>query len=218
MNAIQVTPGPFSLFRKKVFDELGGFREAHNTEDMEIALRMHSKHYRIENVHTAYVYTVAPKTIKALYRQRVRWTSGFLNNVLDYRFMLLNKKYSHLGALTLPFSIISVFSTVYMAGFILVHLIKYILGKMIQFQAVGIGWGKVQFDWFFLDTQSLAILTSVTLVVSLFILFNGKKLSEGNMKPSSDILYFLLFYGFLAPLWLSKALYNVAFSKKSLWE
>ncbi len=218
MNAIQVTPGPFSLFRKKVFDELGGFKEAHNTEDMEIALRMHSKHYRIENAHTAYVYTVAPKTIKALYKQRVRWTSGFLNNVLDYRFMLFNKKYSHLGALTLPFSIISVFSAVYMAGLILVHLIKYMLGKLVQFQAVGIGWGKVQVDWFFLDTQSLAILTSITLVVTLFILFNGKKLSEGNMKPSSDILYFLLFYGFLAPLWLTKAVYNVAFSKKGSWK
>lgn len=217
MDAIQVTPGPFSLFRKNVFDELGGFKEAHNTEDMELALRMQSKHYRIENAHTAHVYTVAPKTIPSLYKQRVRWVSGFLNNVLDYRFMLFKKEYGHLGALTLPFAIISVVSAVYMALFVITHFIKYVLEKIVKLQTVGIEWSNMQFDWFFLNTQSLAILTSVTLVVTLFILFNGKKLSEGNMKPSRDILYFLLFYGLLAPLWLTKALYNVTFSKKSSW-
>lgn len=217
MNAIQVTPGPFSLFRKKVFDELGGFKEAHNTEDMEIALRMQSKHYRIENAHTAHVYTVAPKTIPSLYKQRVRWISGFLNNVLDYRFMLFNKEYGHLGALTLPFAIISIISAVYMAGFVITHLVKFIVEKIIKFQTVGIEWGTIQFDWFFFNTQSLAILTLITFVATLFIVFNGKKFSEGNMRPSTDILYFLLFYGFLAPLWFTKALYNLAFSKKSSW-
>lgn len=217
MNAIQVTPGPFSLFRKKVFDDLGGFKEAHNTEDMEIALRMQSKHYRIENAHTAHVYTVAPKTIPSLYKQRVRWVSGFLNNVVDYRFMLFKKEYGHLGALTLPFAIISVLSAVYMALFVVVHLVKYTLEKIVKLQTVGIEWNRIQFNWFFLNTQSLMILTFITLVVSLFILFNGKKLSEGNMRPSRDILYFLLFYGFLAPLWLTKALYNLVFSKKSSW-
>jgi len=217
MNAIQVTPGPFSLFRRKVFNELGGFKEAHNTEDMEIALRMQSKHYRIENAHTAHVYTVAPKTIPSLYKQRVRWVSGFLNNVVDYRFMLFNKEYGHLGALTLPFAIVSVLSAVYMAGFVVVHLVKYLLEKIVKLQTVGIEWSNIQFNWFFLNTQSLMILTFITLVVSLFIPFNGKKLSEGNMRPSRDILYFLLFYGFLAPLWLTKALYNLVFSKKSSW-
>lgn len=217
MNTIQVTPGAFSLFRKKVFDELGGFREAHNTEDMEIALRMQSKHYRIENAHTAHVYTVAPKTIPSLYKQRVRWAYGFLKNVSDYRFMLFNKEYGHLGMLTLPFAIISIIGAVYMTGFVIVHVVKYILEKIVKFQTVGIEWGRIQFDWFFLNTQSLPILTSVALIVTLLILFNGKKLSEGTMRPSRDILYFLLFYGFLAPLWLTKALYNVAFSKKSSW-
>jgi cellulose synthase/poly-beta-1,6-N-acetylglucosamine synthase-like glycosyltransferase len=41
LNAIHVTPGPFSIFRKKVFDEIGPYKHAHNTEDQEIALRMH---------------------------------------------------------------------------------------------------------------------------------------------------------------------------------
>lgn len=217
MNAIQVTPGPFSLFRKKVFAELGGFKAAHNTEDMEIALRMQSKHYRIENAHTAHVYTVAPKTVSSLYKQRVRWVSGFLKNVLDYRFMLFNKEYGNLGILTLPFAIISVLGAVYMFGFTLTRFFEYLFEKIVKYQIVGVEWSQIHFDWFFVNTQSLIVLTSITLIMTLFILFNGRKLSEGTMKPSRDIVYFLLLYGFLAPLWLIKALYNVAFSKKSSW-
>jgi cellulose synthase/poly-beta-1,6-N-acetylglucosamine synthase-like glycosyltransferase len=217
MDAIQITPGPFSIFRKRVFDELGGFREAHNTEDMEIALRMQNRHYRIENAHTAHVYTVAPKTIRKLYKQRVRWVYGFLKNALDYRHMLLNKKHGHLGLLALPFAIISVFSAIYMAGYTIIHLVKYAMDRFTEFQAIGIEINPPQFDWFFLNTQSLAILTTVALTVTAFIIFYGKKFSEGNMRPSRDMLYFFLLYGFIAPIWLTAAVFNVAFSKKGSW-
>ena len=37
LGAIHVAPGPLTIFRKKVFDELGPYKHAHNTEDMEIA-------------------------------------------------------------------------------------------------------------------------------------------------------------------------------------
>ncbi len=36
VNGIFVTPGPFSMYRKSVVDELGGFRYAHQAEDMEM--------------------------------------------------------------------------------------------------------------------------------------------------------------------------------------
>src|ERR1035437_3869606 len=37
LNALYVTPGPFSIFRKSVFEEIGYYKKAHNTEDMEVA-------------------------------------------------------------------------------------------------------------------------------------------------------------------------------------
>lgn len=217
MNAIQITPGPFSLFRKKVFDELGAFRAAHNTEDMEIALRMQSKHYRIENAHTAHVYTVAPKTFKKLYKQRVRWVYGFLRNTLDYRHMLFNRKHGHLGLLALPFAIISVFSTIYMAVYTIAHLITYAMDRFVEFQAVGINFNLPKFDWFFFNTQSLAILAVIASIVTVFIIFYGKKFSEGNVRPSRDILYFFLLYGFIAPIWLTKAVFDATFARKNSW-
>src|SRR3989344_2719790 len=44
LGAINVTPGPLTIFKKRVFDELGPYRHGHNTEDMEIAYRMQKNH------------------------------------------------------------------------------------------------------------------------------------------------------------------------------
>ena len=95
LGAINVTPGPLTIFRKKVFDDLGYYRHGHNTEDMEIAYRMQKNRYKIEHCNDAYIYTSAPMTVKKLYKQRLRWIYGFINNTLDYRDVLFKKKYGN---------------------------------------------------------------------------------------------------------------------------
>ena len=73
MRAIHIAPGPFSFFRKEVFTAIGNYKHAHNTEDMEIAMRMQQHGFRIVHAAKAVVYTSSPRTIKKLYKQRVRW-------------------------------------------------------------------------------------------------------------------------------------------------
>ena len=116
MNALYVTPGPFSIFRVSVFKELGPYRHAHHTEDMEMALRMQKNHYKIVNSHSAHVYTVGPEKFKGLYKQRVRWAYGFLNNAFDYRDMYFKKEYGNIGLFILPIATLSIFTTLYAAG------------------------------------------------------------------------------------------------------
>ncbi len=219
MNAINVTPGPFSIFRKKVFDDLGSYRHAHNTEDMEIALRMHKNHYPIANAYRAYVYTVTPRTVKGLYKQRLRWVYGFLANAIDYRVMIFNKKYGNVGVFTLPAAIISIIAALYFTSLVIMHFSAQLAKRILEIRTVGMSFAphSYSFDWFFINTDETAILIYILLISTVFIVFIGKKLSEGNMKMSSDMLYFLALYGFLAPAWLFKAVYNVAFNKKTSW-
>src|SRR3990167_7298244 len=111
LNALYITPGPFSIFRREVFSLIGNYKKAHNTEDLEMALRMQKNRMRIDNSHDAYVYTTAPDTVRKLYKQRVRWTYGFLKNALDYRKMFFKPEFGHLGVMILPLASFSIFSS-----------------------------------------------------------------------------------------------------------
>ena len=114
IGGIQVTPGPLSTFRRKVFDDLGPYRKAHNTEDQEIALRMQEHGYKIDYCPDAYVYTNTPNTVMKLYRQRLRWIYGFIKNLVDYRHLLFRKKYGTVALFTLPTGIISILGILFM--------------------------------------------------------------------------------------------------------
>ncbi len=221
LDALQVTPGPFSIFRKKVFDELGLYRHAYNTEDLEYALRMQSRHYKIENAHNAFVYTVVPKTFKSLYRQRVRWITGFLKNAVDYRFMFLRKKYGNLGILVLPLAFISVFSALFFVGRVALTIISYAIEKISLLNAVNFNlnfaFSGLNFDWFFVNTGAVRMLSISVLLMTAVFVGAGKKMADGKFKLSRDFFYYLFLYGLISPFWLIKSIYNLFFAKKALW-
>ena len=85
MNSIYVAPGPFSIFRRKLFDIIGLFDENNLTEDMEIAMRTQNHGFKIRFCPEVIIKTEAPDTFKKLIRQRIRWYLGFLENYTKYR-------------------------------------------------------------------------------------------------------------------------------------
>ncbi|KKW15902.1 MAG: Glycosyltransferase involved in cell wall biogenesis [Parcubacteria group bacterium GW2011_GWA2_50_10b] len=219
MGALYVTPGPFSIFRTRVFQELGNYRYAHMTEDMEMAMRMQKNHYKIVNSHGAHVYTVTPHNIKDLVKQRARWTYGFLNNTFDYRGLLLNKSYGHFGMFIMPIAIISIFSSLFMVLNVLWGFITRGVQMFTRYQAVGFNWrfSVPSFDWYFINTGVLSIIVALAVALTLFILYLSLKLSDGKFKFHRGILYYLFLYTFMVPLWLVKALFDTAFRRKVSW-
>ena len=217
INAIHVTPGPFSIFRRSVFKEIGLFKHAHNTEDMEIAFRIQSFCYKITNCHDAIVYTIAPKTLKTLYKQRTRWSYGFIKNAIDYRRIFFNKKYGDMAMLTLPFAVIGIFFALYVASYVLYHIVSSIWNEFVKISTVGIHAPHFSFSWFFVNTEMTTILAFILIGITLSIIFIGRKTAEGSARPTFDIVYFLALYGFIAPLWLGKAVFNTLLSRKTPW-
>ena len=220
LGALYVTPGPFSIFRTRVFRELGGYRRAHHTEDLEIALRMQKHHYKIVNSYGAHVYTVAPVHFPALLKQRVRWTYGFLNNAFDYHELFFNKKYGNVGFFVLPIATTSIFSTLYLFGSMLWNALIKVMDFFVKFQAIGLDWpvSAPSFDWYFLNTGIVSILAVTALMLTLVILFLSIKLAEGRFQFSRGILYYLLLYVFIVPLWLSKAVFSTFLRRKISWK
>jgi len=215
LGALTVTPGPFSFFRTRVFKELGPYRHAHSTEDMEYAMRMQKARYKIVNAHTAYVYTNTPKTFKGLYRQRRRWTYGFLANARDYRELFFKPRYGHAGVLTMPFRFFTVFSALILVSIIITNAIHSVLIKLSQWSAINYHnlFLSKSFDFFYVNPSTVVILEILTLMFAFILIVGGKNLAKKQLF-SKDIIYF---YGLLAPFWLGGAVWNFMRAKNVAW-
>ncbi len=219
LGGIYVTPGPFSVFRRKVFDDLGLFRKAHNTEDMEIAFRMQKNHYKIDQCNDAFVYTTGPKTIIALYKQRLRWIYGFIMNTFDYRNILFKKEYGTFSLLAVPAGFVSIIAVPYILGILLYQITKSIINFIIKVQTVGFdfSFGIPNFDTFFLNTNAYVFTGLVLYLVVMTTIIIGKRMATGKYGFDFKIIYFMLIFSFIAPFWVLKALYNATFAKKTAW-
>jgi len=219
LGAIHVTPGPLTIFRKKVFDDLGPYRHAHNTEDMEIAYRMQKNHYKIEQCNDAYVYTNTPTSIRKLYKQRLRWIYGFINNTIDYRNIIFRKKYGNFSLFTIPSCIMSVFAVSFLFGKIVYSLGNFVFSKILEFQVVGFHFtNKINyFDPFFINTQSLSFIAVLLFSFIVLSIVLGRKMVEGKWKFSFNMIYFLFIFSIIGPFWLLKAIYNTILSRKPAW-
>lgn len=219
VNGLHVASGSFTVFRREVFQKIGNYRNAHNTEDFEITLRMYANNMRIDQCNDAYVYTVAPNSARKLYKQRLRWMFGFIENLKEYRYMLFRKEYGPVAMITLPAGVISMFGVIYIFALLAVNLTRKLVDMILYYRDTGILFhtSKFHFDWFFLNTGSsfflLVILYSL-LVVSFLL---GKKIYGKRPTLSVDLLYFLTIYSVIAPLWLLKAMYNSVARVKTAW-
>jgi cellulose synthase/poly-beta-1,6-N-acetylglucosamine synthase-like glycosyltransferase len=217
LNAIYITPGPFSIFKRSVFREIGGYKHAYNTEDMEIGMRMQKNKMKIGNVHNAFVYTVAPTTLKTLYIQRLRWVYGFIKNAIDYRDMFFKPQYGNLGMVVLPAAGFSLLSTVYFFGATITSWINTLINNINQISTVGFSWPSFNFDFFYFNTDMVLFVSLIAITGTLFIIMTSRGLAEEESRFGLDSVLFLVFYAALAPLWMTRAIYNVIFSQKTKW-
>lgn len=217
-NAIHVAPGPFSIFRKEVFEKIGKFRKAHNTEDMEIAYRMQENHMKIEHANDAFVYTVTPDTIKKLYKQRLRWIYGFIQNTIDYRRLLFRRKYGNFSFFTLPSGAISVVSVVFLFFFTIYNAVSFLAKEIVKISTVGFSFSSDRlFDPFYLNTNATMIVAIALYGAVITAMLIGTRMAEGRPKITFNHLWFFIIYSLVAPFWLLKAVYNTVFAKKTAW-
>lgn len=222
INGLYVTPGPFSFYRKSTIDELGGFRHAHQTEDMEMALRIQRAGYEIENAPRARVYTKSPDTVFKLVKQRTRWTTGFIRNVLgDYRDLIGAKKHGVLGMLVLPTAVLAIGSGILVFLLSLFELMRSAVAAVEIHAGVPLSYvftPKSSFDWFYAPVDFFLLLGITMLLTSLIFIIIGKRVSKTPGKIMLGIISYTFLYGFVAPLWLLRATADVTFGKSRDWK
>ncbi|HZR37225.1 MAG TPA: glycosyltransferase family 2 protein [Nevskia sp.] len=83
-----VAQGAFSIYRREVLREIGGWRETVG-EDIVLTWAMLERGYRIGYAENAFVFTNVPDNYGAYYRQRKRWSRGLIEAFKAYPGLLL---------------------------------------------------------------------------------------------------------------------------------
>lgn len=219
LGGVLVVPGAFSMFRVEAFDKIGGYKDAHKLEDLELTFRMQVAGLKVDHSHDAFVYTKGPETAKALFKQRLRWGYGFINNMFDYRHAIFNKKYGNFGFFTLPMGIISYLVILNVFFITWYHIIRFFIDKTIEIQTLGFGSliPSSFFDWFFVDTGAAMFLTLIMYATIMLSIYLGGRVSNIKSINLKYLAYFMLVYSVMVPLWVLKALYNSVTGRKVAW-
>ena len=218
LNVIHITPGPLSIFRKSFFDRYGGFDEDNPTEDTEIAFRIQSKHYKIENSVDAIVYTVAPTNFNVLLKQRVRWYSGLLTNLKMYP-QLFNKSYGYLALFALPAALLSVLLLLIVVSYFSYLMIDAWIDTMIYWNSVNFdlitlmkGF-KIEYLYYEL-TSPVSIILLISLLFNLAFIIIAKLLSKDKNPLAFSYIYYTAAYAYLYSFWwLVVLFYKIAGGK-----
>lgn len=225
LDCIRVTPGPFSVYKTSILRKVGGFDENRNlTEDLEMALRLQSNHYKIIQVLNTHVLTIAPKTLKGVYRQRNRWYKGSVLNTLKYKKMLLNKKYGDFGLMEMPTTLISGAIALILLFSLAYYTLKPILVNFYHLSLVNFDIITFIKNWVFkfniLDLNySLIAVGVIMFLISIYVLkkshiVNQEKVFGFGFIPL--VFYLFMYFFILGIVWLGIG-FDLILGRKQKW-
>ncbi len=225
LDCIHVTPGPFGVYRKKVLEEVKGFDVDNLTEDLEMALRLQERNYKIIQLIDAKVYTLAPEKMSGWFVQRNRWYKGTLINLRNYRKMFFNKKYGEFGMFQLPMVLGAAMLSILFAVFVMwKHMLKPIFTKLYDMSYIDFDVGLMSKVWMerfsFLDVNYMIIF--FTFVIFSFalawIMYAFKYTEEMFTKRGvvSTAMFMVIYPFFLSLVWMGVVL-DLARGKRQKW-
>jgi cellulose synthase/poly-beta-1,6-N-acetylglucosamine synthase-like glycosyltransferase len=219
LGGVLVTPGAFSLFKTRSLREVGGYRKAYLLEDLELTYRLQKNGYCVDHAHDAFVYTKGPESLKDLFKQRLRWSFGYINNTFQYRSMILNKKYGNFGMFTLPMTIIAYPAIFQVFILFWYNTVSFLSRKYVEYQALGSTAFVPSFssDFFFVDTKLTTILTLMLFATVFISIYLGKVVSRIENFSIISVFWFIVVYSVMVPVWTLTALYRTIARKKVSW-
>lgn len=214
LNAIYVTPGPMSLYKRKILLEVGGFDEKNLTEDIEIAWRLMKHRYKIKMALDTKVYTNVPKKFGKWWKQRVRWNIGGLQTTSKYFNLFLDKKFGNIGMFLLP-----IFSISYSLTFLGLIFMFYIIFNFAYFLIGSYSFGFNLIGPIYIIPDFFWLIGFFCLILSLvYLRLNFKTMSKIAEFPKRilDLFMYLFVYVTIFPFNLLHSTIKF-FMKKYEW-
>jgi poly-beta-1,6-N-acetyl-D-glucosamine synthase len=197
LDSIYVTNGPLSIYRKRAYDDVGGFDSKNLTEDIEITWHFVRKGWKVHMAMSSLVYTNPPTTIKIWFKQRIRWNVGGIQTANKYRNKLHGS--GMLGKFIFPFFLLGWSIGIVGLGFLVYRFVKYISMKfLVAKYSVASEVALVTLDSFKLNPSILFVfgiaLFSLSFMFTLVALAYSKENGRIIGHKLRDIFIYSFFY------------------------
>ncbi len=208
IGGLLIVHGAGSMFKTDILRKIGYFDDNNYSEDMEIGMRILTSGYKVESSIKAVSYTLAPNTLKKLFRQRVRWFSGFFFNVIKYRKTALDPKKNDIWKIALPFMLVSTFLSFFAVIGIVYTAVVFLLPAYGVLSNTGLSFFMTSFvpSISFLSFNSKVFLEIVGAGVGGFSIIYSLKTIDHRFEAAKDflgIVAYMTFYSFfLSFIWL----------------
>ncbi len=224
INAVHITPGAFSAYRKTFFEKHGVYDEGNITEDLEMSLRIQYHHYVVENSADSPVYTIAPNKFKELLVQRRRWYVGLMRNTWKYK-KIISPKYGDLGMFVIPIVWISIFLSIFAISYLSTKIIRDLTNQLLFLSKINFDFtNSFEINKYILERFIFNFFTNQIIIFLLFfivILWVYLKFAEKNVGKTTELyraipLYFILF-SLLFGFWWAISIIYITFNKQVKW-
>ncbi|MCL4396840.1 glycosyltransferase family 2 protein [Candidatus Parvarchaeota archaeon] len=208
IGGLVIIHGAGSMFNTEILKKIGYFDDNNYSEDMEIGMRILTQGYRVESSVKAISYTVVPNTLRKLFKQRVRWFSGFFFNVLKYRKTALDSKRNDIWKIALPFMLVSIFLSFFVIIGITYTVVVFLLPAYGILSNTGLSFFTSYFlpQISFLTLDTRIFLELVGAGIGIFSIIYSLLTIDHKFKAVKDffgILGYMTFYSFfLSFVWL----------------
>lgn len=103
---VLIVPGPLGAFRRKTLIQRGLYDKDTLTEDFDVTLKLLRGGGAVPEINST-SYTVAPATIRDLYKQKSRWNQGAFETLLKHKDIMTTARYGMLGVFLYPIKLLS---------------------------------------------------------------------------------------------------------------
>ena len=226
LGTLAITPGVLSIYRTETLRQLGGFTKDRNnlTEDMEIAMRLKYNGYKIEMETKSTTHTLAPNSIKKLWKQRVRWARGYIYNMWKYKSMLFSRKHGIFGLFQMPVNILVVILLILNISIITYNFFDTMIEFTIRSATIKGYFWTIMLEMPTLQQmilgQNLRVMIPIitaTILGFYLILHAHKRFNEKITRNiSGAVFYFMFIPYFTTANWIS-AIFQEALKTKRKW-
>jgi cellulose synthase/poly-beta-1,6-N-acetylglucosamine synthase-like glycosyltransferase/peptidoglycan/xylan/chitin deacetylase (PgdA/CDA1 family) len=106
LQCMPTVPGAIGAFRRHALQDVGGISSATLAEDTDLTLAVGRTGWRVVYVEDARAWTEAPSSLRALWRQRYRWSYGTLQAVWKHRAAFWRRGEGRIGRRGLPYLVL----------------------------------------------------------------------------------------------------------------